>query len=535
MDELVERLLDSKGLVGILGWMAFQYLRRRFSSAAQARKTAEVTEVADSTNPVEIDELNEVQMKGARMTPAAGHSLGSNRPVESHSRSSRQGVLDALTDRVRHFSSEVRHDRRFDSLRKLYRDGVQRPADFWVLEARKDVAAPPDQMRLLRARQQRFERLRNERLRLEVATRISHLEAVARVAMEPVVALLKAEGDGLAAAVPVVHLLPPGERAPRRSRSVDPALGLLELSAKFESGEHILDYDQLLLCVGEGLFFEVSGLAEFLFETLGLAPQVALPAARVEYTEQIAVSALGPMLAGVFAEVFATLRGGPSRVHGLRLSLLQDASLPYVRSKAGSFSGEVPGLLKMEVATLTLHAMGYAIEGEQLTQAFYADHDSALESVMLPRRTDVAVGIPVAFYRSVLGQVVELLVKTPCPALDGYRMVDIPGLAQGPREHEQVRLGAERIRQGGAPKGKALAKMLECVAAMEDPVQGRDLAETLHHALAGLEGSAHSRAVHKKTASGALGIRAGLRNRQILREVVALDAAMSPRASRRDL
>lgn len=525
-EALVRRLIDFVLEHRGMAFLVLVYLLSKLSGRARKPKTTEEAEAEEEARRAARKRLHD-----ATDNPFLRAFLQDD-PEPEESEPAAQVTLAALSQRVEALAAPMRHDRRLARLRPRWVTYVEAPVSKLSAAAvsqREDsdgAAARALSFRLkeLSWQQARYEQLAAQHTQANTAERIGVLDKVANDILEPLAKFASAEGPGLPGDM-VTILLVDSRPEPRPAEWDEDHLLVLKVNQN--AGTSLLDYDGLLRALGTQLFFDVRGLSSQIYANLSLAPFPRLPPVGQNHDERSARALFGALLPALFGEAFATLRGGPA--HGLALltRILHRPGPSAVRAHGDHYVPEPPPLFQLRVCTQVLRHQDFDREAEQLERRFRERHGEALTEVTLPLRQGLTVRGPAEFFLALCDALVANLLDEPLTALDDYRLTEVPGLCHLEAAEDLRRAESAAVLSGRAPSGShpLLAVMAVC-GALDGPLDMHALTALLRMALQD-PGAKTDRP--RMRSADVVGLRASLRDRNAIREAMALSLALSSR------
>jgi hypothetical protein len=280
--------------------------------------------------------------------------------------------------------------------------------------------------------------------------------------------------------------------------------------------------------IGEAIFFDVPGLASAMAKGLSLPEALHLPATASDMRPAYLRAAFGPFLADLFADLYATSLFGPAYAE----ALLHVASHPRVRRDAYRVqsherwvSAHPPLALRFAFVTEVLERLGRVSEAKRLRHRWEVLNEGA-DGYVFPAADGSAVKLPKETVHQIVANIAPSIIDFHHPTVEGFRLLDIPGLGYLHAEHAAVTRSMRELAHGRVPHEPPLLVLAATVLlAAEKPALASTLVELAWRAI---RGDHHAiRIATERPRSQPLG--AMIRDRRTLAQAVALGAALGRR------
>jgi hypothetical protein len=218
--------------------------------------------------------------------------------------------------------------------------------------------------------------------------------------------------------------------------------------------------------IARDLYFGVDGLERDLHARLGLPYQVSVPTSDIGLDGTWLRQLFGVWLSETFADMIGTLLLGPAYLEAMR-RVLRNPSAPQrtaaIQPTAGSIDAHPPSRLRVYMATRVLHHLGRHEEADLSWEQWEADHpDVRFYYLPLGGRW---VGLGDEALHTVADAVIDALLERPWPELDGFELMNIPGLVYLHAEHARAKKLSERLALGETVRADARWIMIAAVLA----------------------------------------------------------------------
>lgn len=285
--------------------------------------------------------------------------------------------------------------------------------------------------------------------------------------------------------------------------------------------------------VGHDFYYSLEHLEDGLHARLGLPAEVELPMSSGDLDGAWLRQLFGAWLSEIFADVMGTLLLGPAYVETMRRTFRNPTSpqRTAVIFQAGALMDEhPPARLRLYMATRVLHHLGRHEEGDALWEQWEADHgDARLYYLPLGGQW---VGLSDEALHSIADSIIDVLLQRPWPELEGFHLLNIPGLAYLHAEHAEVERLTDALAQGKTVDADARWIIAAGVlAATAQPTLHDQILNAARHSIVGLgeEEKPEARRV-RHLPSGTIGetLVASLKQPEAIQEAIILGAAFTP-------
>ncbi|MFZ1863274.1 MAG: hypothetical protein WAU39_03540 [Polyangiales bacterium] len=310
----------------------------------------------------------------------------------------------------------------------------------------------------------------------------------------------------------------------------------VQLPRDFE--ESLWQWPALAAEVGRDFYFSVDHLEQDLHDRLGLPHQVDVPSSDSEVDGRWLARLFGPWLPEIFPDVMGTLMLGPAYVEMVRRAH-RDPGSPQrtaaVFQDGSRIEGEPPARLRIYMAVRVLHHVGRHEEADALWEQWETEHPE-IRLYFLPIGGRWA-GVADHTLHSLADSLVDTLVQSPWPELEGFQLMNIPGFAYLHAEHAEVERLMEALARGSTVDADSRWIIAAAVlAAAAQPALHDVILDAAKRSIAGIERKERERqpqaprTLHAGTIGEALV--ASLRSPDAIREAIVLGAALGPQRRR---
>lgn len=312
----------------------------------------------------------------------------------------------------------------------------------------------------------------------------------------------------------------------------------VRLPADFEHS--IWRWPSIAAEVGRDFYYSVSKLEEDLHDRLGLPYELEVPASDREVDGRWLAQLFGVWLPVIFADLMGTMLLGPAYVEMLRRSHRNPGSpqrTAAVFRDGRLIDEQPPARLRIYMAVRALHHLGRHQEADSSWEQWEAEHRD-VELYFLPLGGQWA-GLSDQALHSLADTMIDTLALGPWPELEGFQLMNIPGVAYLHGEHAEVERLMEvfaRARGGTARADSRRIIAAAVLAAAAQPTLHDSILDAARRSIGGME--AQEREPQRRAAgqrpSATIGqsLRASLKSPIAIREAVVVGAALSPRRSR---
>ncbi|MGD8316620.1 MAG: hypothetical protein PVH76_02685 [Myxococcales bacterium] len=287
--------------------------------------------------------------------------------------------------------------------------------------------------------------------------------------------------------------------------------------------------------VARDFYYSFEHLERDLRDRLNLPDQVKLPSSDGEVDARWLMQLFGPWLPETFVDVMGTLMLGPAYTEWLR-NRHRDPASPQrtgaVYQNGALIDERPPARLRIYGSVRVLHHLGRHQEADALWERWEAEHpDIRLYFLPLGGRW---AGLADETLHSLADSLIDSLVLRPWPELEGFQLMNIPGLAYLHAEHFEVERLTEALAKGLAVEADArwiIAAAVLAVAAQ--PALYEIIFDAAWRSIEPLETQtpqtqrAASRALRSETIGRAL--KDSTRSPAAIQQAIVLGAALGPR------
>jgi len=284
--------------------------------------------------------------------------------------------------------------------------------------------------------------------------------------------------------------------------------------------------------VAHDFYYSLDRLRPNLHTRLGLPQEVELPMSSAEVDGAWVRGLFGAWLSEIFADVVGTVSLGPAYVETMRRAFRSSGSPQQTAAilQDGSLIDEhPPARLRLYMASRVLHHLGRHEEADAIFEQWERDHPD-VHLYYLPLGGQW-VGLADDTLHSIADSIVDTLVQRPWPELEGFQLLNIPGLAYLHAEHAEVEQIANELALGQPVDADIRWIMAAAVlAAAAQPALHDQILQTARRSIAGV-GFAKAQAVTTKARRpGTIGeeLVASLSEPDAIEEAIILGAALTP-------
>jgi hypothetical protein len=286
--------------------------------------------------------------------------------------------------------------------------------------------------------------------------------------------------------------------------------------------------------VAHDFYFSLENIERGLRGRLGLPNRVEVPRSEMELDAAWLRRLYGAWLPELFADVLGTLMLGPAYVETM-LRAFRDPGSPQrtaaIFQDGGVIDEHPPERLRIYMATRVLHHLGRHDAATELWERWENDHPN-VRFYYLPLGGDW-VGLSDESLHAIADSMLEVLLQQPWPELEGFQLLNIPGLAYLHAEHAKVERLSETLADGGVvdadPRWIVAAAVL---AAKAQPTLHDKILDAARRSIRGIgeqvelaEAAAQLRAPKHTIGTELV---ASLRHPGSIQEAIVLGAALTP-------
>jgi hypothetical protein len=286
--------------------------------------------------------------------------------------------------------------------------------------------------------------------------------------------------------------------------------------------------------VARDFYFSLERLEPELRARLGLPLEVALPRSSAEVDGPWLRRLFGAWLVEVFADAMGTLMLGPAYVEAMRRTLRNPSSpqrTAAILQDQGRMDGHLPARLRLYIATRVLDHLGRHQEAETLWAQWEAEHgDARLYYLQVGGQW---VGLSDEALHSIADSIVDNLLQEAWPELDGFQLLNIPGLAYLHAEHAAVERLLIALSRGDTVQADARWITAAAVlAAAAQPTLHDGILDAARRSIVDLrkrtEPIAKPDRPRRRVATIGESLVTSLRQRDAIEEAIILGAALKP-------
>ena len=359
---------------------------------------------------------------------------------------------------------------------------------------------------------------------------LADADAIADACYGPILDLARAQGLGLRTSQPVsvsgdwsLSIVP---------RFASTRVAPLRIPADFD--DSLWHWPAIAHEVAHDFYYSLDNFARDLRARLGLPHRVEVPMSEMELDAGWLRRLYGAWLPEVFADVLGALMLGPAYVETMVRAFRRPGSpqrTAAILQDGGLIDEHPPERLRVYVATRVLQHLGRHDAADELWDRWETEHPD-VRFYYLPLGGEW-VGISDENLHAVADSLVDVLLLRPWPELDGFPLLNVPGLAYLHAEHAAVERLQEPLATGEIVDADArwivAAAVLAAKAqpALHDKILGaarrsiRGVGELIEPA---------ETSFRPRTATGTVGAElvASLRRPDSIEEAIVLGAVLTP-------
>ena len=286
--------------------------------------------------------------------------------------------------------------------------------------------------------------------------------------------------------------------------------------------------------VAHDFYFSLETIERDLRGRLGLPHRVEVPMSEMELDGGWLRRMYGAWLPEVFADLLGALMLGPAYVETMVRSFRNPGSpqrTAAILQDGGVIDEHPPDRLRVYMATRVLHHLGRHESADELWERWQNDHPD-VRFYYLPLGGDW-VGVSEESIHAVADSMLDVLLQQPWPELDGFQLLNIPGLAYLHAEHAKVERLMSPLADGEVvdadPRWIIAAAVL---AAKAQPTLHDKILDAARRSIRGIgeQIELEETAPKQRVAAGNIGAElvASLSRPDAIREAVVLGAALTP-------
>jgi len=285
--------------------------------------------------------------------------------------------------------------------------------------------------------------------------------------------------------------------------------------------------------VAHDFYYSLKGLEPSLRARLGLPGKAEMPTSSAELDGAWLRSLFGAWLPEIVADTLGTIMLGPAYVETMRLAFRNPSSpqrTAAILQDRNLIDEHPPPRLRLYMATRVLHHLGRHDEADSLWSRWEADH-AEVGFYFLPLGGQW-VGLSDETLHSVADSVIDALVQRAWPELEGFHLLNVPGLAYQHAEHAEVtRLSADLLRGERLDADVRWIIAAAVLAASAQPALHDSILRAARLSIAGLTQPAIGFAAPKpRRAAATIGeiLVASLKQPEAIEEAIVLGVAIRP-------
>ena len=201
--------------------------------------------------------------------------------------------------------------------------------------------------------------------------------------------------------------------------------------------------------VAHDFYYSLDSIEAGLHERLSLPYEVAVPASEGELSARWLRDLFGPWMSEIFADTLGTMMLGPAYVEAMRRAFRKPGSAQRtaaVFQDGGLIDEHPPERLRLYMATRVLHYLGRHDEADSIWERWEDDHPD-VRFYYLPLGGNWA-GLADDNLHGIADDVIDTLLERPWPELEGFQLLNVPGLAYLHGEHATVERLADLLSRG---------------------------------------------------------------------------------------
>ncbi|MBW2509800.1 MAG: hypothetical protein JRE81_14305 [Deltaproteobacteria bacterium] len=274
---------------------------------------------------------------------------------------------------------------------------------------------------------------------------LADADAIADACYGPILDLARAQGLGLRTSQPVsvsgdwsLSIVP---------RFASTRVAPLRISADFD--DSLWHWPAIAHEVAHDFYYSLDNFARDLGARLGLPHRVEVPMSEMELDAGWLRRLYGAWLPEVFADVLGALMLGPAYVETMVRAFRRPGSTQRtaaISQDGGLIDEHPPERLRVYVATRVLQHLGRHDAADELWARWETEHPD-VRFYYLPLGGEW-VGISDENLHAVADSLVDVLLLHPWPELDGFPLLNVPGLAYLHAEHAAVERLQEPLATG---------------------------------------------------------------------------------------
>ncbi len=286
--------------------------------------------------------------------------------------------------------------------------------------------------------------------------------------------------------------------------------------------------------IAHDFYYSVEPLDGELHTRLGLPHTADLPMASGEIDGAWLRRLFGAWLPEIFADLMGTLMLGPAYVETMRRAFREPSSpqrTAAILQNGSQIDEHPPARLRLYMATRVLHHLGRHEEADTLWEQWETDH-ADVRFYYLPLGGQW-VGLSDEAFHSIADSIIDVLAQRGWPELEGFQLINIPGLAYLHAEHAEVERLSGHLARGETVDANVRWIMAAGVlAAAAQPALHDQVLAAARRSIVGVgeKKQAPQERKHHRRPSGTIGesLLASLRDPDAIREAIIMGAAFTP-------
>jgi hypothetical protein len=530
-----EVLRKHLGEIALLIYILYPLLKRwgdrRKEKREQARKSSETNAEAPERTQAGPSPSTAGPVRAPGPQPA---SMDATRPTEADVLAAARTQLDRLRQEASRQLAHAESDPRLlrlvpvlqedllDRLEMIDRSLRHRPTLSTIVQDTSDLRSLEALLRQLKTMAQ---------LRIHRGSPfLAAADEMADACYAPMLDFARAQGLELRTSQPLV--VPGDWELSIATRFTSTRVAPLRLPADFDNS--LWSWPAIAHEVAHDFYKGLQGLDRNLHDRLGLPESVELPMSSAQLDGAWLRKLFGAWLPVVFADAMGTLLLGPANVETMRRALRNPASAQRTAAifqVNGRIDEQPPARIRLYMATRVLHHLGRHAEADTFWDQWEREH-SEVRFYYLPLGGRW-VGLSDEALHSVADTLIDLLLQQGWPELDGFQLLNIPGLAYLHAQHYEVERLIGPLARGQTVDGKVRWLMAAAVlAAAAQPTLHDQILEAARRSIIGLgtyePATSRSRPRRRPRESVGQALIASLGEPHALDEAIALAAAFTP-------
>lgn len=347
----------------------------------------------------------------------------------------------------------------------------------------------------------------------------------------PLIEFARAQGLGLTTSQPV-------PLSGDWSWSITPRLAStrvapLRLPSDFEHS--LWRWPSIAAEVGRDFYYSLRNLEEDLHDRLGLPYELEVPSSDAEVDGRWLAQLFGVWLPEIFSDLIGAFLLGPAYVEMLRRSHRNPGSPQRTAAvfRDGRLIDEKPpARLRIYMGVRVLHHLGRHHEADLLWEQWEAEHRD-VDLYFVPIGGQWA-GLSDQALHSLADTMIDTLAVSPWPELEGFQLMNIPGLAYLHADHAEVEGLMQVLARGGTARADSRRIIAAAVlAAAAQPTLHDSILDAARRSIGGMEAEErepqHRATRQRPSATIGRSLRASLKSPIAIGEAVVVGAALSPR------